>query len=398
MSTVTPQSLKTLAPQILAQRAADYAPALDAVLAGAQINTPLRVAHFMAQLAYESAGFKALVESLAYKPETLVKVFPNRVKTLAQAQSLVNQGPAAIAEAIYGNRTDLGNTQAGDGYKYIGRGFIMITGRANYTHFGALMAQPLVDQPQLLEQPTYAAQAAAAFWKANNINAKADADDISGVTKLVNGGLNGLDGRTALLKTAKSIWTTVAVATATAGATAAGAGASAGAAATSSSSASSSSSSSTASSSAGSSASAFSRYFSLDELTFSDTAVRLHIDNTPPASIVEVLRDTAQRLDQVRDLLGKPINIVSGYRSPQLNTAMGGQTNSDHTTGRGVDFISRGFGAPLQICQKIIAAGIKFDQLIQEGTWVHISFDPKMRNQVLTATYANGVTSYTNGL
>lgn len=384
MTTVTPETLKTLAPQILAQRATDYAPALDAVLAGAQINTPLRVAHFMAQLAYESAGFKALVESLAYKPETLVKVFPNRVKTLAQAQSLVNQGPAAIAEAVYGNRTDLGNTQAGDGYKYIGRGFIMITGRANYTHFGALMAQPLVDQPQLLEQPTYAAQAAAAFWKANNINAKADADDISGVTKLVNGGLNGLDGRTALLKTAKSIWTTVAVAAASAAATA-------GASAT-------STSSSATNSNAGTTPAAFSRYFTLDELTFSDTAVRLHIDNTPPASVVDVLKDTAQRLDQVRDLLGHPVSIVSGYRSPQLNTAMGGQANSDHTTGRGVDFICRAFGTPLQICQKIVAAGVKFDQLIQEGTWVHISFDPKMRNQVLTATYANGVTSYRNGL
>ncbi len=348
----------------------------------------------MAQLAYESAGFKALVESLAYKAETLVKVFPNRVKTLAQAQSLVAQGPAAIAEAIYGNRTDLGNTQAGDGYKYIGRGFIMITGRANYTHFGALMAQPLVDQPQLLQQPAYAAQAAAAFWKANNINAKADADDISGVTKLVNGGLNGLDGRTALLKTAKTIWATVTVAAATAAAATTGGAATAGA----SSSSSASSSSASSNTNAGTSASAFSRYFTLDELTFSDTAVRLHIDNTPPAAIVEVLKDTAQRLDQVRDLLGKPVSIVSGYRSAALNTAMGGQANSDHTTGRGVDFICRSFGTPLQICQKILTAGIKFDQLIQEGTWVHISFDPKMRNQVLTATYANGVTSYTNGL
>lgn len=389
MATITPESLKALAPQILAQRATDYAPALDAVLAGAQINTPLRVAHFMAQLAYESAGFRALVESLAYKAETLVKVFPNRVKTLAQAQTLVAQGPAAIAEAIYGNRADLGNTQAGDGYKYIGRGFIMITGRANYTHFGALMAQPLVDQPQLLEQATYAAQAAAAFWKANNINAKADADDISGVTKLVNGGLNGLDGRTALLKTAKTLWPTVAVAAAAA---TTGAAASAGAGAPS------SGSTSASSTSAGTGPPAFSRYFTLDELTFSDTAVRLHIDNTPPAPVIEALKDTAQRLDQIRDLLGKPVTIVSGYRSAALNTAMGGQANSDHTIGRGVDFICRSFGTPLQICQKILTAGIRFDQLIQEGAWVHISFDPKMRNQVLTATYAHGVTSYTNGL
>ena len=393
MATITPADLKTLAPQILAQRATDYAPALDAVLAGAQINTPLRVAHFMAQLAYESAGFKALVESLNYQAATLVKVFPNRVKTLAQAQTLVAQGPAAIAEAIYGNRTDLGNTQAGDGYKYIGRGFIMITGRANYTRFGALIAQPLADQPQLLEQPTYAAQAAAAFWQANNINAKADADDISGVTRLVNGGLNGLDGRTALLKIAKTLWTSVAVAAATS--TAAAATTSPSTASTSTSTSSSSASSGTG---GNTSASAFSRYFTLDELTFSDTATRLHIDNTPPAAIVTVLKDTAQRLDQVRDLLGGPVQIVSAYRSAALNSAMGGVAGSDYTTGHGVDFICRSAGTSLQICQKIIKAGIKFDQLIQEGSWVHISFDPQMRNQVLTATYANGTTSYTNGL
>jgi putative chitinase len=115
MALITPERLKALSPTILATRATDYAPALDGVLAAAELNTSLRVSHFMAQLAYESAGFKALVESLAYQPATLVKVFPNRVKTLAQAQQLVAQGPAAIANAIYGNRTDLGNTQPGDG-------------------------------------------------------------------------------------------------------------------------------------------------------------------------------------------------------------------------------------------------------------------------------------------
>ena len=383
MSIITSDRLKALSPSILATRATDYAPALDGVLASAQLDTSLRVSHFMAQLAYESAGFKALVESLNYQAATLVKVFPTRVPTLAQAQALVAQGPAAIAEAIYGNRSDLGNTQAGDGYKYIGRGFIMITGRANYTRYATLIGQPLVDQPQLLEQPLYAAQAAAAFWKATNINAKADADDISGVTKLVNGGLNGLSGREALLKTAKTIWPASLFPAAAAAPAPPAAAAS--------------SSTSSSSSSASSSASV-SRYFTLDELTFSDTATRLHIDNTPPAAIVDVLKDTAQRLDQVRDLLGGPVQIVSAYRSAALNSAMGGVAGSDYTTGRGVDFICRSFGTPLQICQQIIKAGIKFDQLIQEGVWVHISFDPQMRNQVLTASFANGTTTYTNGL
>ena len=381
MAIITADRLKALSPTILATRATDYAPALDGVLAMAELNTSLRVSHFMAQLAYESAGFKALVESLAYQATTLVKVFPTRVKTLAQAQQLVAQGPAAIANAIYGNRTDLGNTQPGDGYAFIGRGFIMITGRANYTRYATLIGQPLVQQPQLLQEALYAAQAAAAFWKATNINARADLDDVAGVTRLVNGGETGLAGREALLKTAKTIWppslftptpapTPPPPSPAPAPTTA----------------------------SPAQNAAAFSRYFSLDALTFSDTAARLHIDNTPPSGVVAALQDTAGRLDQVCDLLAKPVLLVSAYRSPELNTAMGGKPTSAHVSGRAIDFICRDFGTPQQVCERIVKAGIKFDQLIQEGEWVHISFDPQMRNQVLTANYANGTISYTHGL
>ncbi len=378
MATITPERLTALSPKILPQRAQDYAPALDAVLAMADLDTPLRIAHFMAQLAYESAGFRALVENLNYKAETLLKVFPNRVKTLEQAQALVAQGKEAIANAVYGNRADLGNTNPGDGYKYIGRGFLMITGRANYTRYATMIGQPLVDKPELLEQPLFAAQAAAAFWKTTNINAKADADDINGVTKLVNGGLNGLDGRKALLSEAKSLWPSSLFApevTQVVNPTPP-----------------------PLPSSPSAPAGAFSRYFTLEELTASDTAVRLHIDNTPPADVVNALRDTAAKMDQVRDLLKGPIQVLSGYRSPKLNTAIGGSPHSAHMNGRAVDFVCRGFGTPLQICQKIVSAGVKFDQLIQEGTWVHISFDPQMRNQVLTASFGNGKTTYRSGL
>ncbi len=373
MAIITADRLKALSPTILATRATDYAPALDGVLAMAELNTSLRVSHFMAQLAYESAGFKALVESLAYQATTLVKVFPTRVKTLAQAQQLVAQGPAAIANAIYGNRSDLGNTQPGDGYAFIGRGFIMITGRANYTRYATLIGQPLVQQPALLQEALYAAQAAAAFWKATNINAKADLDDVAGVTRLVNGGETGLAGREALLKTAKTIWPSSLFPAPPAPTTPAPAPST-------------------------TSPAGFSRYFSLDALTFSDTAARLHIDNTPPSTVVTALADTAGRLDQVCDLLAKPVLLVSAYRSPDLNAAMGGKPTSSHVSGRAVDFICRDFGTPQQVCERIVKAGIKFDQLIQEGEWVHISFDPQMRNQVLTANYANGTTSYTHGL
>ncbi|HVZ29646.1 MAG TPA: D-Ala-D-Ala carboxypeptidase family metallohydrolase [Asticcacaulis sp.] len=375
MATVTAATLKALAPAINDARAADYAPALDQAMAAKDINTPLRIAHFLAQLAHESAGFKALVENLNYKPETLVKVFPKRVGTLANAQKLVAAGPSAIAEAIYGNRADLGNVNPGDGYKYRGRGFIMITGRSNYTSYAKLISQPLVDQPELLEQAVVAAQASAAFWASNSLNTKADADDIVAITKVVNGGTNGLDDRKTWLAKAKTVWPAVIAAAPVAGAVA---GAVAAAATT--------------------AAGAISRYFTLSEMTFSSTATRLGIDNTPSAGIVSALTDTAQHMDAIRILLGNPIHVDSGYRSPALNNAVKGASNSAHLTGRAVDFVCPEFGTPLQICAAIVKAGIKFDQLIQEGTWVHISFDPAMRQQVLTAKYVNGRTQYTQGL
>jgi putative chitinase len=373
MATVTAATLKALAPAITDARAADYAPALDQAMTAKGITTPLRAAHFLAQLAHESAGFKALVENLNYKAETLVKVFPKRVGTLANAQSLVAQGPAAIAEAIYGNRADLGNVNPGDGYKYRGRGFIMITGRTNYTRYALLTAADLVNEPEGLELATIAALASAAFWSTNNLNTLADADDILGITKVVNGGTNGLDDRKNWLARAKTVWPAIIAAAPAMGAGVAGAAASA-------------------------AAGALSRYFTLSELTFSSTATRLGIDNTPTSDIVANLTDTAQHMDIVRTLLGKPIHVDSGYRSPVLNSAVKGASNSAHLTGHAVDFVCPDFGTPLQICAAIVQAGIKFDQLIQEGTWVHISFAPEMRQQVLTAKYVNGRTQYTQGL
>lgn len=370
MAIITPETLTALAPGT--KRAADYAPALDAVLAGAGITTPARIAHFMAQLAHESGGFRALVENLNYSAAGLLKTFPKRITSQAQADALVRGGKEAIANHIYGGR--LGNVNPGDGYKYIGRGFVMVTGRNNYTLYAGLIGQPLVDHPELLEQPLFAAQASAAFWKANNINAAADLDDVEKVTRLINGGTIGLAERRTLTDKAKTVWTATIMA----------AGQAAAAAAT----------AATTTIAAG----ALSRYFTLDELTFSDNAVRFQIDNTPSAEIVTHLTETAKQMDKVRDLLGHPITVNSGYRSEKLNAAIHGAKNSAHTTGYAVDFVCRGFGTPLQICQKIIESGLKFDQLIQEGTWVHISFAPALRQDVRTAIFGGGSTSYRSGL
>jgi len=143
-------------------------------------------------------------------------------------------------------------------------------------------------------------------------------------------------------------------------------------------------------------------HFSLEELTFSSTAVRLGIDNTPPPEIVANLTQACSLFEQVRALLGVPMHTDSGYRCPALNAAVGGVPTSAHTLGWALDFTAPLFGTPLDIVRKIVASQMatqmKWDQLIQEGTWVHISAAPTMRQQVLTATFVNGEASYQQGI
>ncbi len=142
-----------------------------------------------------------------------------------------------------------------------------------------------------------------------------------------------------------------------------------------------------------------SQNFTLAELTASDTAVRLGIDQTPTGDIVAVLARTAEQMEIVRKLLGnKPIRVNSGYRSPVLNAAIGGSRTSAHCTGYAVDFVCPDFGTPKDIAKHLSESAISFDQLIYEGTWVHISFQPTMRRQVLTAHFGKGPTTYTQGV
>lgn len=124
-------------------------------------------------------------------------------------------------------------------------------------------------------------------------------------------------------------------------------------------------------------------HFSLEELTHTD---HRGIDNTPSPAIVAVLRDvTAPGMELVRTALGnKVVSVSSGYRCPQLNAAVGSKPTSAHPHGLAVDFNCYGFGRPIDVCRRLVASNVKFDQLIEEGTWVHISFDPQMRNEVLT--------------
>ncbi len=136
--------------------------------------------------------------------------------------------------------------------------------------------------------------------------------------------------------------------------------------------------------------------FTLEELTHSETAVRRGIKNEANPVIQNNLTIVAANMEAVRELLeGNPIIISSGYRNMEVNRIIGGSTKSAHMLGWAVDFICPRFGTPKQIVDKLKDSDIKFDQVIEEGTWVHISFAPERRRQILKATFKNGKATYT---
>lgn len=137
--------------------------------------------------------------------------------------------------------------------------------------------------------------------------------------------------------------------------------------------------------------------FSLEEFTKSATALKHGIDNTPPTEILRALQFTAEGLERIRVSLGnKPITVNSGYRKPALNAAVGGVPSSQHCHGEAVDFVCPTFGSPVDIVRhladKLVLLGI--DQIIEEGSWVHVSFTSSPRHVVLSLK--NGV--YRRGL
>lgn len=136
--------------------------------------------------------------------------------------------------------------------------------------------------------------------------------------------------------------------------------------------------------------------FSLAEMTHSATAARRGLSNKPTDYALGALRITAERMEAVRAMLGdKPISVLSGYRSPEVNKAVRGSKNSAHMSGLAVDFICPGFGTPREIVEHLAANLTGFDQVIEEfGEWVHIGFGPGSRHQVLTARKDAGKTVY----
>ncbi len=163
-----------------------------------------RLHAFLAQLGHESAGLTRRVESLTYtKPETLMAVWPSRFRTREAALPFV-RNPAALAEKVYGGRADLGNVRPGDGARFIGRGYLQITGRANYRDIGQRIGVDLEQDPETAADPRIAVRAACAYWTMRAINAPIDLGRFHEATLRINGAALGYADRVAWLERART--------------------------------------------------------------------------------------------------------------------------------------------------------------------------------------------------
>jgi putative chitinase len=165
-----------------------------------EINTPLRAAHFLAQAAHESGGFKFKSENLNYSKESLLKVFP-KYFTAASAEGYHRQ-PEKIASRVYANRMGNGDEASKDGWKYKGRGYIQLTGKDNYKAFSEWAKEPtILSNPDQVADDKYAGLSAIWFWNKNGLSKIADTDNLRDdktlikITSRVNGGTHGLADR-----------------------------------------------------------------------------------------------------------------------------------------------------------------------------------------------------------
>ncbi len=170
---------------------------IPGVMSKFEINTPLRLAHFLAQCGHESGGFRLTKENLNYSAKGLQGIFKKYFPTEAKAK-LYERKPEKIANLVYGNRMGNGDEQSGDGAKYCGRGYIQLTGKDNYTAFGKAIGEDILNNPQWVAEK-YALLSAAWFFNKNKLHLLADKGNtvevVTMITKRVNGGTIGLSDR-----------------------------------------------------------------------------------------------------------------------------------------------------------------------------------------------------------
>ena len=171
--------------------------ALDLVLPDYDINSPRRIAAFVAQGAHESSNFRILTENLNYRWQTLRRVFPRYFPTDEMAKNYASSPnrQELIANRVYANRMGNGPESSGDGWRYRGRGLIQLTGKNNYRAFAESIETPISEIAEYLLTFEGAVQSASWFWETNNLNRWADAGDIKELTRRINGGFIGLEDR-----------------------------------------------------------------------------------------------------------------------------------------------------------------------------------------------------------
>lgn len=168
-----------------------YLPHLNKAMEEFEINTPLRQAAFLAQIAHESAQLKRWRENLNYSAEGLMKTWPKRFDA-AKAKAFEKQ-PEKIANEVYGGRN--GNVNPGDGWKYSGRSPMQLTFADNYRKAGKALGLDLIGNPDLALQLEVGFRIAGWFWDSNKLNPYADKKDFLTITKLINGGTHGIEDR-----------------------------------------------------------------------------------------------------------------------------------------------------------------------------------------------------------
>lgn len=351
--------------------------------------SPARAAHFFAQTAHETGGFKAFSENLNYSAKGLRGVFSKYFPDDNTAR-YYERNPEMIANRVYGGRMGNGDESSGDGWLYRGRGALQLTGKSNYAAFADFMGRPDVLSNPDVVAGELAFESAMFFFERNKLWAICDQgindNAILALTKKINGGTHGLDDRAE--KTKKYfMWTAGAPVIVPAEKPLAA---------------------------IRNNPDAFvvtpdmqlSEHFNLKEFTKSETAMRKGIDNTPGPEHAENLQKVCENiLEPVRNHFGRPVRINSGYRGPALNKAVGGSAKSQHCNGEAVDFEIDGLPNP-ELAQWVVD-NCEFDQIILEfynpkegpnSGWVHASYcEGNNRRQILTAVMENGKTVYKPG-
>lgn len=202
---ITVQQLRDIMSGATEENVQKYAPALNDEMQKFEVNTPLRIAHFIAQIAHESGSFRYSSENLNYSAKALRAVFGKYFPDDESAEAYARQ-PEKIANKVYASRMGNGDEASGDGWKFRGRGLIQLTGTENYTNCGKGIGRDLLNDPDQLAIDAHAAVAASLwFWNSRGLNTHADNDDVNMITRRINGGLNGLDDRVSYLNKAKDV-------------------------------------------------------------------------------------------------------------------------------------------------------------------------------------------------